>query len=150
MAGGWFGRSGVFRALGAWWRRWWPGVGAPGRRGERVACAYLRDHGYDILGRNVRVGKLEIDILARQRGGMLVVICEVKTSQRPAGDERPVFPEARVDARKQIHLAQAAAVLAQRYKLQGVAFRFDVVAVELLQQGKPVVRHIPGAFEGRW
>ena len=48
-----------------------------GMDGEAQAVAYLRQQGYEILCRNFRYQKAEIDILA-SRGGLLVVV-EVKT-----------------------------------------------------------------------
>lgn len=48
-----------------------------GMEGEEQAVAYLRREGYDILCRNYRYQRAEIDILAK-RGAFLVVV-EVKT-----------------------------------------------------------------------
>ena len=48
-----------------------------GMEGEQQAVAYLRREGYEILYRNYRYQRAEIDILA-MRGSVLVVV-EVKT-----------------------------------------------------------------------
>lgn len=48
-----------------------------GRRAELAVVDYLVARGFSILGRNVRLGPLELDIVARQ--GSLVAIVEVRT-----------------------------------------------------------------------
>jgi putative endonuclease len=47
-----------------------------GRKAEDVAVSRLLDDGYVILGRNVRVSRLEIDVIARL--GPVVAIVEVR------------------------------------------------------------------------
>ena len=42
------------------------------RRGEALIAALLEERGFSICGRNVRVGRLELDVIAR-RGSLLVV-----------------------------------------------------------------------------
>ena len=48
-----------------------------GKRGEDLACNYLLKSGYEILHRNWRIGRYELDIVAL-KDEMLIVI-EVKT-----------------------------------------------------------------------
>ncbi|MBF4462166.1 MULTISPECIES: YraN family protein [unclassified Rathayibacter] len=48
-----------------------------GRRGEEIAAAHLRAHGFEILDRNWRVREGELDIVARE--GAALVVVEVKT-----------------------------------------------------------------------
>ncbi len=48
-----------------------------GRWGEDVAAAWLLEHGFDILARNWRHGRKEIDIVAASDGSLYFV--EVKT-----------------------------------------------------------------------
>ncbi len=52
---------------------------AKGRSGEDKACRYLQRHGYTILGRNIRLARGELDIIARHRD--LLVFVEVKAHQ---------------------------------------------------------------------
>lgn len=56
-----------------------------GRRGEDIACAFLRSRGYLILSRNFRLGHLEGDILASRAGYLWLF--EVKTRTGPAPTE---------------------------------------------------------------
>ena len=48
-----------------------------GARGEQAACRYLENKGWSILARNWRVGRDELDIVARD--GDVLVVVEVKT-----------------------------------------------------------------------
>ncbi len=50
-----------------------------GQQGEDLACEYLRDKGFVILGRNIYISNFsEIDIVARSRKGCIVFV-EVKS-----------------------------------------------------------------------
>jgi putative endonuclease len=55
---------------------------AIGRRAEHAVADYLRVRGFELLGQNVRLGSLELDLVARQ--GALVVVVEVRTRGRTA------------------------------------------------------------------
>ncbi len=74
-----------------------------GSEGEARAAAHLEARGYRIVGRNVRAGGVEIDLVARRAG--VVVFVEVKT--RRSG--RSYAPEESVDARKRARLVRGAA-----------------------------------------
>src|SRR5689334_6940574 len=51
--------------------------GALGSRAEDAVVGYLERNGFAVVARNLRIGKLELDIVARQRE--LLVIVEVRT-----------------------------------------------------------------------
>jgi Holliday junction resolvase-like predicted endonuclease len=79
--------------------------GAIGAAAEAAAVAYLRRAGWLVLGRNVRVGRDEIDILALEPGEVAVtVVLEVRARSGPG------FGAAveSVDARKVARLYRAA------------------------------------------
>ena len=46
---------------------------AIGKEGEEAAAAFLQRHGYDILCRNYRFRKAEVDIIAR-KAQLLVIV----------------------------------------------------------------------------
>ncbi|HEV8550040.1 MAG TPA: YraN family protein [Polyangiaceae bacterium] len=48
-----------------------------GAQAERLVARYLEEQGYEIVATNLRLGPLEIDLVARQ--GPLVAIVEVRT-----------------------------------------------------------------------
>lgn len=115
---------------------------SPAERGERIAERWLRDHGYRVIERNLRVGDDEADLIARDPDGTTIVIVEVKTRT-----DRDAVPEERIDDRKRFRLARLAANLQKRNAYRDRPFRFDVVAVNLPPGEEPRVRHIPAAFE---
>ena len=113
-----------------------------GRIGERQAAAYLRERGYRIVDRNVRMrmGRMrvgEIDLVACR--GSSVVFVEVKAwSSFGAADLAAV-----VNDRKRLRIARAAAAfLARNPSLQRLRPRFDVL---LLRSGQPPL-HLESAF----
>ena len=99
----------------------------PGARAERRARRHYRLRGYRILGSNVRLAGVEVDLLCRRRG--TVVFCEVKEKLgKGYGD-----PLEMVDERKQRRLHRAAEAWLARATEPNLDVRFDVVAV---RQGK--------------
>lgn len=108
-----------------------------GRIGERQAAAYLRERGYRIVERNVRMRAGEIDLVAC-RGGSIVFV-EVKAwSSFDSADLAAV-----VNGRKRLRIARAAAFfLAGNPRFHRLRPRFDVL---LLRTGQPP-RHLESAF----
>jgi putative endonuclease len=94
-----------------------------GVRAEALVEAHLSANGFSILGRNVRVGRREIDLIAR-RGG-LIVVCEVRARSRSDF----VSPLATIDARKIRLVREAASVYLRARGLARCAIRFDAAAV---------------------
>jgi putative endonuclease len=113
-----------------------------GRAAEAAAAAYLVRDGWTLLGRNVRIGRGELDLIARRRGVLAFV--EVKARRSAACGS----PEDAVDGRKRRQVARLAELwlAARPWALRGVTdVRFDVVAVDATV--RPLeVRHLPGAF----
>lgn len=58
-----------------------------GRLGEKSACEYLKTKGFEILGTNVQMGHLEIDIIARNE--TYFVFAEVKTRKQKPDIQSP-------------------------------------------------------------
>ncbi len=114
-----------------------------GKNAEEAAAQYLESKGYNIIARNLRLGHLEIDLLATLANTNLLIVIEVKA--RRTGTHAP---ELRVDWRKQRHLILAAQMLLSRRMFHGKQIQFDVVAVEMDQLQKPMnLRHIQRAFD---
>ncbi len=113
-----------------------------GREAEAAAAAYLRARGWRMLGQNVRVGRGELDLIAR-RGGVLAFV-EVK-ARRSA---RCGAPEDAVSPRKRRQIARLAELwlAARPWAMRGVDdVRFDIIAVDAAER-PAVVRHLPAAF----
>jgi putative endonuclease len=109
---------------------------ATGRRYEEKAAAFFVQQGYDILERNWRAGRKEIDLIVKQ--GRVVAFVEVKAA-RTAKFGHPVE---KVNEKKQRHLTQAARRYLSEREIPDTDFRFDVVT---FVGGK--LEHYPGAFE---
>lgn len=112
-----------------------------GRWGEDVAARYLERTGCRVLARNWRAGRLEVDLVVRDRRAIAFV--EVKT--RRSGPQRP--SEA-VDRRKRTRLRKAAAAWIATRPERAAEYRFDVVSVTARRDGRVHVRHDPAAFTG--
>ncbi len=107
----------------------------PGARAERRARRHYRLRGYRILGSNIRLAGVEVDLLCRRRGTL--VFCEVKEKTGGCfGD-----PLEMVDERKQARLRRAAEAWLAQAPETDLIVRFDVVAV----RGKALER-IENAF----
>lgn len=114
-----------------------------GGDGERIAVGYLRDAGFEIIERNWRRGRLEIDIIARRHDELHFV--EVKT--RSITDW--TTPEEALDRRKRTALRRAAAgyLACSGSDLDP---RFDLVAVDRYPDGRVEVRFTADAIEAHW
>lgn len=118
-----------------------------GARGERTATKWLKKNGYRVMGRNVRVGVGEADIVCMAPDNKTVVIVEVKA--RVAKDRDGPRPERNVGSKKQQKLRSVARSVARKYDLEDRSLRIDVVGVEFIENSKhPVVRHHPSAVSG--
>ncbi|MCX6280724.1 MAG: YraN family protein [Bacteroidetes bacterium] len=109
-----------------------------GKKGEDLAAEHLLGKGFKILARNFRAGKAEIDIVALDKG--ILVIAEVKTRNTHYFGE----PEAWVTPAKQKLLIRAANAFVKYKGFRGEV-RFDLVSVIADDKGTEI-RHIPDAF----
>ena len=114
-----------------------------GAKGEDAACAYLEYKGYEIIERNYRAYRKEIDIIAKKDGYLAFV--EVKT-RRSANFGAP---SESVNWEKQKHIILAAKkFLADNYRAHKTSQpRFDIIEIYCDEKNqKNYVRHIEGAF----
>ena len=109
-----------------------------GKKGEEIALRHLAAKKYRILETNWRLGKNEIDIIARD--GKYLVVVEVKTRQSNFFAE----PETSVTREKQRALIRAANAYV-RLKNINDEVRFDIVSV-LVSNDKEEINHIEDAF----
>jgi len=96
-----------------------------GREGEEEAARQLRDRGYEIVSRNFRTARGEVDIIARHKG--MLVFIEVKTRRNC----RFGAPQEAVDFRKQARLRNMARYYLYRKGTPDLPCRFDIVSVTL-------------------
>lgn len=98
-----------------------------GAAGEDIAAAYLVSIGYDLRGRNVRMGKDEIDIIAWDPQDKVLVFVEVKT--RSDKEREGFHPEHRAGAKKRKALRRAARHWVANHNFDG-GYRIDLVDVD--------------------
>jgi putative endonuclease len=99
----------------------------------------LERQGFRVIGRNVRVGRLEIDIIAGRDN--LVVFCEV----RSRSNDRWITPAQTIDHRKIKRLRSAAAQWLSNARLGIKEVRFDAASVVYdVPEGR--VNYFEGAF----
>lgn len=104
---------------------------------EEQVCTFLKREGCEILEKNYRSKRGEIDLIVRD--GRYLVFVEVKYRKNSAVG----FPEEAVDYRKQLRISRTAQdYLLKKHLSETTPCRFDVVAVCGNQ-----VRHIRNAFD---
>ncbi len=109
-----------------------------GREGERRAAEFLKSRGYEVIGRNVRGPRGEIDLIARRADRM--VFCEVKNwdGMPEEGLEQSIDRRKR---RRIIHTAKS--FLARNPEYIGGRMSFDVIFISC---GLSRLKHIENAF----
>ncbi|MEP7764981.1 YraN family protein [Sanguibacter sp. 25GB23B1] len=109
---------------------------AVGRHGENVAARFLTEAGYQVVDRNWRGVRGELDIVALD-GDELVVV-EVKT-RRGTGFGHPA--EA-VTPLKVARLRRLAGQWLHEHETRAASVRIDVVAIVLGRSGAAQVEHL--------
>jgi putative endonuclease len=112
---------------------------ALGRLGEDAAASFYERDGYEIVDRNYRAGRGEIDLVARR--GATVVFCEVKTRRHDAFGA----PYEAVNIDKQRRLRRLAARWLAARRPGPVEVRFDVASV-IVRAGRVELECIEDAF----
>ena len=110
-----------------------------GRRGEDAAAAHIAQMGYTILERNWRIGKAEIDIIAKDEA--VIVFIEVKARSYTYFGS----PEESVSTYKENLIIDAAG----RYMEQtghDWEIRFDIISIIFDEKELPVIHHFKDAF----
>ena len=110
-----------------------------GRRAEALAAEFLVREGFAVLARNARVGRLELDLIARR--GRLLVFCEV----RSRSDDRFIAPAHTIDWKKIQRLRRAARGWLKAAGLAGLEVRFDAACVVFEGDGARLT-YYAGAF----
>ena len=110
-----------------------------GLAGERLAMAYLRRQGWQLLAHRFRMRRLEIDLIARRQA--VVAFIEVKTRYGDAFGS----PFEAVTWSKRREIFRVAQSWISRNGRSGYTYRFDVVGV-VFSAGRKRVCHLPDAF----
>ncbi len=111
-----------------------------GKKGEELALNFLQNKGLEILEKNWRFKKAEIDIIAKNPTENILIFVEVKTRTSDFFGT----PESFVTPQKEKLMADAAQVYAQEIQ-HDWEIRFDIIAV-LFQKKHPQISHFEDAF----
>jgi putative endonuclease len=109
-----------------------------GEEGEQKAAEFLASKGFEIVARNFRYKRSEIDLIAKKENWLVFV--EVKTRSSTAFG----YPEQFVDYHKKRMIFEGALHYMREADWQGNV-RYDIVSVTLGSSGADVV-HIEDAF----
>ena len=111
-----------------------------GKFGEEIAEELLRSKGYQILKRNFRFGKGEIDIIAKD--GDYLVFVEVKSRKNYDFGE----PEYAITKSKQRQLKKIAEAYFYVNGIEEQLCRFDVITIIGEKREEMKINHIENAF----
>ncbi len=109
-----------------------------GKRAEGIAVDYLRRNHYQILDKNYRTGKAEVDIIALDKNTLVFI--EVKSLKRT----RFGYPEEQINTHKINMLSQAANEYQTEQKWEK-EIRFDSISITFLPQATKL-EHFEDAF----
>lgn len=111
-----------------------------GDRGEELAARFLEQRGWTVVHRNFRMGRKEIDLVARR--GEVVAFVEVKTR----GGRGYGHPLEAITWKKRREIQQVASAWIDRFGKPGDVYRFDAVAVLVEGGGPPTLEHVEDAW----
>ncbi len=101
-----------------------------GTIGEDIACEFLKKNKYRVIARNQRIPAGEIDVIARDKNGVLVFI-EVKAL---AGESAVFLPEQHFNEEKRLRVRRLAQAFVNRhpeYISEKLGYRIDLIAVSI-------------------
>lgn len=108
-----------------------------GKEGERLAANFLMQKGFEVVSRNFRYRRAEIDLIVRREDWLLFI--EVKTRSSSAYGE----PEEAVTAKKVRMMYDAAEEYIYSIDWKGHV-RFDIISVKL--GNPPEIMHFEDAI----
>ena len=109
-----------------------------GKIGEDIATVYLQDMGYEILVRNWRFERVELDIVARKDS--ILVFCEVKTRRSVSHG----VPSDAITPIKLQHIRTAALHWLTNNQSRHEGIRFDAISVIHCAGQPTTISHIKG------
>ena len=113
-----------------------------GKIGEELAADFLQVKGYNILDKNYRYEKGEIDLVAFRMEPAELVFVEVKSRS----SEKWGYPEESVTEAKKQRIFKTADAYLYEKNMWTVPVRFDIIAINLKDKNNPLFHHIEDAF----
>ena len=111
-----------------------------GDRGEELAVELLENLNYEIIERNYRFGRGEIDIVAKDED--VLVFVEVKARKNLEYGH----PEYAVTKDKQKQIRRLAEAYLYEKEISNIDCRIDVIAILFKNNLPPEINHIENAF----
>lgn len=113
-----------------------------GKQGEDFTCKFLEAKGYELVAKNFRYQRAEVDLIYKNEVSKTLVFVEVKTRRSKTFGE----PEESVTEAKQAQLIKSAqGFLMDNEQYNDYEKRFDVAAI-FIQNGKEKMNYIENAF----
>ncbi len=113
---------------------------AIGKRAENIAKIYLQNHGYKIIGQNVRTRFYEIDIIAEHDGYIVFTEVKYRRNNNFGGGAESIT------AQKQARLIKASqGWLVENSQYNHLQPRIDVIVVE--GSSEHITHHYSSAIE---
>ena len=113
-----------------------------GNEGEDIASDYLEKNGYEIIERNYRFHKGEIDIVAKDNETNYLVFVEVKSRKSLEYGE----PEYAITPAKAKQLKRMANYYLLDNHVKNTDCRLDVITVLLTPASPPLINHYKNAL----
>lgn len=109
-----------------------------GKEGEELAATFLKEKGFEIIERNFRHQRNEIDLIVKKNNWLVFVEVKYRTSAAFG------YPEDFVDYKKARNVVEAAVEYQYKINWQGNV-RYDIVSV-LEIDGQTDIKHFEDAF----
>lgn len=110
-----------------------------GKKGEDIAADFILKLGYEIVLRNYRKGRFEIDIIAKDKNRLVFIEVKLRKSNTYG------FPEEAVTKNKieQIKSAAESYIFEIDWKFD---IRFDIISITSSSKNNPEIVHLVDAF----
>jgi len=109
-----------------------------GKEAEDMAANFLAQQGYELVERNYRYKRSEIDLIVRRDNWLIFVEVKMRSSDAFG------YPEEFVDYKKAKNIVYGAEQYTYENNYNGNV-RYDVVAISM-RNGEPDIKHFEDAF----
>ncbi len=109
-----------------------------GKEAEDMAADFFAQQGYEIVERNFRYKRSEIDLIVRKDNWLIFVEVKMRSSDAFG------YPEEFVDYKKAKNIVYGAEQYTYENNYEGNV-RYDVIAISM-KNGEPEIRHFEDAF----
>lgn len=96
-----------------------------GKRGELIAKKFLENSGYKIAATNIKLGNLEIDLIASHHGWLYFF--EIKTKSTPLQSKS----DSLISKKQLTNLKKAAHIYAAKEMINWETIKFDLICIHL-------------------